>query len=85
MIAGDVSRTFEENLRALPEFADPQHVRRIVIPNDQRIPALRQLFSMDIARSSLFPGLDGYAQSLGVYHSAYDPTDWAGHAERMPL
>jgi hypothetical protein len=44
---------------------------------------VRHLFSMDIARSSLFPGLDGYAQSPGVYHSAYRPTNWTGEAERV--
>jgi hypothetical protein len=85
LIAGDVRRSFADNLRAMRDHDNPQHIIRLVIPKAMRLEALRRLFAMDIARSSLFPGLDGYAQSLGVYHSIYNPTDWKGRAERMPL
>jgi hypothetical protein len=73
------------NLEALPEYDDPRHVIKIVIPRTERLRLLSQLFSMDISRSSLFPGLDGYSQSLGVYHSAYDPAPWKSDAEPMDL
>lgn len=85
LIVGDASKPFMTNLRKLHDDEDPQHVVKIVIPRAQRQTGLSQLFSMDIARSSLFPGLDGYAQSLGVFHSAYDPTRWTGSAARMHL
>jgi len=38
--------------------------------------ALSRLFSMGISRSSLFPGLDGFCRSLGVYHSAFNREPW---------
>lgn len=85
MIVGDVTKSFMDNLSALPDADSPQHVVKIVIPAAQRLTALSQLFYMGIARSSLFPGLDGYAQSLGVFHSAYDPTKWTGRAAAMSL
>jgi hypothetical protein len=85
IVVGDVSKSFMDNLHALPDTDDTQHAVRIVIPRAQRLTALSQLFYMGIARSSLFPGLDGYAQSLGVFHSAYDPTRWTGKAARMHL
>ncbi len=85
LLPGDVAQTFEENLCGMPDYSNPQHVVRFVLPENLRLQALKELFAMDIARSSLFPGLDGYAQSLGVYHSAYYPTDWEGKADPMPL
>lgn len=85
LIPGDVSKPFMENIRAMPENDDPKNVVKIIIPKSERKSGLNNLFYMNIARSSLFPGLDGYAQSLGVYHSAYEPTLWSGSAEPMPL
>jgi hypothetical protein len=49
---------------------------QIVIPVSMRREALQQLHNMNISRTSLFPGLDGYARSLGVYHPAFDPKQW---------
>ena len=31
---------------------------------------------MDISRAALFPGLDGFARSLGIYHSLFKPAQW---------
>jgi hypothetical protein len=33
--------------------------------------------SMDISRAALFPGLDGFAKSLGINHSLFNPVRWA--------
>jgi hypothetical protein len=72
LVPGDISVSFRENLEALAEHEEAAHVVRLVIPLALRAQALRQLFQMNISRTSLFPGLDGYAQSLGIYHPVFD-------------
>lgn len=60
---GDVSATFLDNLRAMEGCA--QNVRAIVLsagPARQEI--LLKLMRIGIDRSSLFPGLEGFAQSM---------------------
>jgi hypothetical protein len=60
--------TFETNLKAIPGVSDPSHVLKLIIPHTERREALKMLHSMNISRATLFPGLDGFAQSLKVYH-----------------
>lgn len=75
LISGDVSRSFVENLETIPEERD--RFLKIVIPVGLIPEARKHLFSMSISRTSLFPGLDGYAQSLGVYSPAMiPPFEW---------
>lgn len=59
---GNIELTFMENLDALGDPLDG--IRRIVIPHSARGRALEQLRAMNITRTSLFPGLDGFAQSF---------------------
>jgi hypothetical protein len=53
-----------------PKVADeptvPDHpvVRRLILKRELRIPFLKYLRTMNIHRASLFPGLDGFGQSL---------------------
>jgi hypothetical protein len=70
---GDVSHTFEDNLFALPGHNQRSNLIKIQIPLKFRQEAIEQLFAMNISRTSLFPGLDGYAQSLGIFHPAFRP------------
>lgn len=79
LIPGDISKSLIANLEAHPKYDDPKHIIKIVIPGSETRNVLKQLWNMNISRASLFPGLDGYAQSLSVYHYAYDPLwkDWA--------
>jgi hypothetical protein len=68
---GDISRPFEENLNTLSK-ADPNaknHIWKIIIdaPVSSKRDILRHLHRMNINRASLFPGLDGFAQSLTTY------------------
>jgi hypothetical protein len=72
LVPGDISVSFMDNLEALAEHDDTTRVVKLVIPADFRGQALRQLFQMNISRTSLFPGLDGYAHSLGIYHPVFD-------------
>lgn len=60
--------TFETNLKAMPGFDDPSKVLKLTITHEERRHALKTLHSMNISRATLFPGLDGFAQSLKVYH-----------------
>jgi hypothetical protein len=63
---GDVSKDFEENLRSL-QTSDPaerSHVVKICVKRNLRDEALRKLYYMNISRETLFPDLDGLAQSL---------------------
>lgn len=65
VLPGDVTVPFLDNLLALPGQGK---LIKIVIPAELCLHGLIQLFEMNISRTSLFPGLDGYAQSLGIYH-----------------
>ena len=73
---GRIDASFEDNLKALREYEKPDHVLEIVIPSEMRNSALEQLFDIGVSRRSLFPGLDGYAQSLAVYSPAFNPVKW---------
>lgn len=76
LIHGDIARPFIDNLNALSKRTTDKIVR-IVIPESLRQQALQNLWSMDISRAALFPGLDGFAKSLGVNHSLFNPAPWA--------
>jgi len=76
VIPGNLATGFMENLQAMPNWESEDHLRKIIIPIGLRRHALEKLFYMNISRTSLFPGLDGYAQSLGVYHPYMNPETW---------
>ena len=61
---GDLRKSFESNLQAFPKGDFANHVHKIVIPNRLREEILGTLNKMNINRASLFPGIDGFAQSL---------------------
>ena len=65
---GNVRKPFEENLKKLHGFDKPKNLVKLVIPHNLRIEVLKKLHSMNINRASLFPGLEGFAASLGIYH-----------------
>jgi hypothetical protein len=73
LVPGDISKSFTENIEALEGYDHPDSVLKIIIPAAERPNALRGLFQMGISRTNLFPGLDGFAHSLNVFHPvAYD-------------
>ena len=76
VICGDPASTFMENILALQRIGSAKWLIKIIIPPRVAREAIRALFSMGISRTSLFPGLDGFAQSLAVWHSSFDPPDW---------
>ncbi|MEO8048505.1 MAG: FRG domain-containing protein [Nitrospirota bacterium] len=64
----DLRIGFEENLRLMPGSLDPKNIQKLVLSHAERPSALKILHTMNISRATLFPGLDGFAQSLKVYH-----------------
>ncbi len=77
LIPGSVEIPFEENLCQMPGHDDSGNIFKLIIPFASRREALRQLFEMNISRTSLFPGLDGYARSLGVYTPDFEAKLWS--------
>ena len=65
---GNVTQPFEDNLKRLKGFDNPENLVKIIIPGKLRLEALERLHAMNINRAALFPGLEGFAASLGIYH-----------------
>lgn len=59
---GNLSKSFEENLGAYED--QENHILKFILPNKVRAQALIDLDSMGLSRATLFPGIDGFAQSL---------------------
>jgi len=71
LVPGNLTKSYMENLESLPESDNEDNAIKLVLSPSIRAEALESLFYMNISRTSLFPGLDGYAQSLGVYHPTF--------------
>jgi len=66
---GDVSASLEENVSVYEDNAKlAEHIIKYIIPtglkNENTIETLEYLDTMNISRITLFPGLDGFAQSF---------------------
>ena len=72
LMAGSVEVSFKKNLKALAQAGSRERILKIVIPRSCFKEAFKDLHRMNISRASLFPGLDGYAQALGVFHPCFD-------------
>jgi hypothetical protein len=62
----DITSTFMENLAAQADEEAPQRIVKICLQERWRAEVLFELFRHNISRASLFPGLDGFAQSLAT-------------------
>ena len=62
---GDITAPFEDNLKAT-ENGLKENVQKIVISHDCQIEILERLRRMNVDRTTLFPGLDGFARSLNA-------------------
>jgi FRG domain len=76
LLPGDPSSCFMEHLQSLSGYENDAHIVKLIIPFSIRSEALKSLHSMNISSTSLFPGIDGFAKSLGVYHPAFQPVPW---------
>lgn len=72
---GDVSATFMENLIAMEGGSDA--IVKYIIPLTLRRQMLYQLFAANIGRFTLFPGLDGFANTLRIFHPVVWNIDFA--------
>lgn len=64
---GDLTASFEENLKELAKNEDSSdYIHKIVIGNQCGQDFLFRLRKMNIDKTTLFPGLDGFAQSLNT-------------------
>lgn len=61
---GYVNEGFENNFQAFDQTEIDKHLVKLVIPNRIRVEALTDLDYMNINRATLFPGIDGFSQSL---------------------
>jgi hypothetical protein len=73
----NVTASFMENLAAQADAEAPRRIVKICVQKEWRAEVLFELYQHNISRASLFPGLDGFAQSLGT-------TAWAELCEPDP-
>ncbi len=66
MCPGNVNLSFESNIENLRGWNEKENIVKIIIPHELRRKALDSLSNMKISCATLFPGLDGFAQSLSV-------------------
>ena len=78
-VPGDLTLSFEENLRRMLEPGESlgEHVKCYQLSGVARGEILRDLRLMNISRASLYPGLDGFAQSLRYELVDEDLEQWA--------
>jgi hypothetical protein len=75
VVPSNLSIGFEDNLSAMPGHDKGNNLKRLIIPISLRKVAIQSLFYMNISRATLFPGLDGFASSLGIYQPTLDAVD----------
>ncbi len=73
LFPGDPSATFEDNLAA--NHMQPFAIKKYVLKGEYRR-ALEHLRTMNITRETLFPGLEGLAQSLRYLPLAESREEW---------
>jgi hypothetical protein len=66
MCPGKVALPFEDNLCELSGWREIDNIKKVIIPHKFRRKVLNRLYDMNITRATLFPGLDGFSQSLKV-------------------
>lgn len=82
----NLGATFMQNLRAgLSNDQMARHVVKLVVPNQIRPYALSRLSETNISRATLFPGLEGYIQSLRHLIVRETPEDMQNRAIKRAL
>jgi hypothetical protein len=81
LIPGSLECSFEENLMEMSGYNNEENVIKIALPGGTfRDQTLEKLFYMTISQTNLYPGLDGFARSLGVFHPAFRRLDLVARA-----
>lgn len=77
LCTGNISKPFVENLKAMIGWDRGCNVRKLRLCFDpaERVKAVKTLKRMNVSSTVLFPGLDGFARSLGEelphYHEVF--------------
>jgi FRG domain len=72
VVPGNLDRPFMDIFKEFGSGGITDHVRKYVLEKQVQEKAIPDLNRMNINRASLFPGLDGYAQSLRLYPFVYE-------------
>jgi hypothetical protein len=74
LFAGDIRRSFRENLKAMEGWQLKENVFKLYLDFDinRKKAAVTTLRRMNVSSTVLFPGLDGFARSLGEELPFYD-------------
>ena len=76
LVPGIINQTFMKNLESYVDQDIRDHLVKIEIDNHSRIDALADLYDMNINRTSLFLGIDGFAQSFNTRFEIKRWTNW---------
>jgi hypothetical protein len=71
LCAGNPNIAFDQNIESMDGFKENKNIVRLIIPKEKRKKYLKKLYEMNITHTSLFPGLDGFSNSLSVYHYSF--------------
>jgi hypothetical protein len=71
---GNAGQSFRENLQAMDGWTSEKYVYklRLVLTDTERVEFARMLKRMNLSEAALFPGLDGFARSLGEHLFHFD-------------
>jgi hypothetical protein len=72
LFAGDIRRPFYENLQSMKGWDHRENVCKLYLCFEKKVEALKILKRMNVTSTVLFPGLDGFARSLGEELTFYD-------------
>jgi hypothetical protein len=67
---GNPNIPFDEIIVSMHNYKD--NIIRLIIPTRNRRCYLKKLYDLNINHAVLFPGLDGFAHSLSVYHHSLE-------------
>lgn len=78
LCAGNVAKPFVENLENMEGVENEKNLVKLELQftDNRRLEALERLHAMNKDRASLFPCLEGFAQSLAIYHPLIRRTRW---------
>jgi hypothetical protein len=74
LFAGDIRRAFCDNLKSMNGWHLAENVFKLYLcfDDNKKVEAVRTLKRMNVSSAVLFPGLDGFARSLGEELPFYD-------------
>jgi hypothetical protein len=61
---GDLGASFVDNLAAMADLFQGDLGFKIVLPGSSRAEALQDLYTLNVQPATLFPGLDGFCDSM---------------------